>query len=140
MSTPSTRICALVAVGEAGDHHQRRGLAGAGGPEQREELAGADAGADAVDDAVRAVALGDLAQLDAPPFAAAPGEVRRRRSPETHFDQALLTWSRLSSHQLMSWWKPFELVHGVLVAGSSRSFDGRAYALVLTGIALYLAS
>ena len=54
---------AFVQVGEAGDHHQRGGLARAGRAEQREELAGGDRRAHRVHDAFLAVLLGDLTKL-----------------------------------------------------------------------------
>ena len=48
MSWPSIRTCALGRHFEAGEHAQQRGLAAAGRPEQREELAGLDVEADIV--------------------------------------------------------------------------------------------
>ena len=49
---------------EAGDHHERRGLAGAGGPEEGDELAGLDVEAQIVDRAIIVEGLDDMAQRD----------------------------------------------------------------------------
>ena len=58
MSSPSSRMRPSFGVFEAGEQAQQRGLAAAGGPEQREELACADIERERVDRGHRAEALG----------------------------------------------------------------------------------
>ena len=53
---------------EAGDHHQRRRLAGAARAEQREELAARDLEVDGVDGGGPGVALRETGQGEAPPL------------------------------------------------------------------------
>ena len=64
MSTPSTSIRPCVGDLEAGDDAQRRRLAGAGGAEEGEELAGGDAEVDALQRAEAAVVLDDAFEED----------------------------------------------------------------------------
>ena len=93
MSWPSIRILPAVGRLEAGQHPQQRGLAAAGRPQQREELALVDVDADIVDRVDVAELLGDVLDLDErlgarvlpgldprALVAAAPGRGGRRRA------------------------------------------------------------
>jgi hypothetical protein len=55
---------AAIGADDVGDHADERGLAGAVGPEQGEDLAGADVEADVVDDRAAVVDLADVADLE----------------------------------------------------------------------------
>ena len=66
---------------EPGDEAQKRGLARAGGPEQRQKLAWRHRQIDGIESAMGAEALRDAAHLDAPQRVGATGERRCGFSP-----------------------------------------------------------
>ena len=65
MSLSADQHAAAVGVVEAGDQPQQRGLAAAGGSEQREELAGADIEIDRLQHVIVAIGQVDLFDPDA---------------------------------------------------------------------------
>src|SRR5690606_2180007 len=87
----------VVGSGEARDHHERGGLAGAARTEQRKEAAGRNGGRYPIHHGLPGVSLGQSLQDDAGAF----------HRLNTHLDQAALTLPRLSSHHWASRMKPF---------------------------------